>query len=185
MKGQYEDSAKKCAILAVISIVVALIFFNVADSIQSEWGYYFSGDAQGRYKVCDTLAKIMMVLFAASAVGTLYYFYKAHETQITENLAACPDCGRMLSRQAKMCPRCGRELKPFETTGEKEAAGNRGGVGNPETTSVDENNGTRKSVRPILTGDMIICPVCDAMQRKDRTCCYKCSALFLKDEKAE
>lgn len=185
MKGQYEDSAKKCAILAVVCIVAALIFFNVADSIQSEWGYYFSSDAQGRYKVCDTVAKIMMVLFMASGVGTLYYFYKAHETQITEHLAACPDCGRMLSRQAKMCPHCGRELEPSRTAGEIAGVGGSAGIGNSEAKPAVANNGMRKAVRPILAGDMVICPVCDTTQRKDRNCCFKCSALFFKDENAE
>lgn len=170
MKSMYEDSAKKSVLLAVICAVVAVIFFNVSKSLQSDWTYYFDEDAQNRYKLCNVLGKIMVFVAATGAVSAAYYFYKSKEVQFTVNLMACPDCGRMLSKNAQICPRCGRAVDNPQTAAEigKGSSGSSAGVNRAQDGNAQTDN-------------MIICPVCGAPQRKDRTCCYRCATSFGKD----
>jgi hypothetical protein len=50
------------------------------------------------------------VVVVALVVIAIVFIIRAQQASNNSNLMPCPDCRRMLSRQAQSCPQCGRPL---------------------------------------------------------------------------
>jgi hypothetical protein len=56
------------------------------------------------------IAAILMVMIGGP-LAVLLIVYLVFRPKAGENLSPCPDCGRMVSRQAATCPKCGKPLQ--------------------------------------------------------------------------
>jgi hypothetical protein len=51
------------------------------------------------------------LLMVGGPVVLIIYFARKQSPPSTADLTPCPDCGRLLSRQAITCPQCGRPMQ--------------------------------------------------------------------------
>jgi hypothetical protein len=57
------------------------------------------------------------LLMVGGPVVLIIYFARKQSPAPNPNLTPCPDCGRLLSRQAITCPQCGRPMQAPSASG--------------------------------------------------------------------
>jgi len=106
----------------IASVVIGLFAFCASAAIEGSAGPSASPDGRGIAVLGSLLAGSLNPLFFVGVPLGAYWLYRSaqrakagtivRQDEDNRRLTHCPDCGRHVSRLARVCPHCGRPLTP-------------------------------------------------------------------------
>lgn len=109
----YTDYKKKATwmfISAALSGILVLIFFYAASKGEDSYKYLYDEDYRDSVKLMNVLGWISLLSAGCDLIMGAVYWNQAENVGYNVNMTYCPDCHKMISKNATHCPNCGRPM---------------------------------------------------------------------------
>ncbi|MBQ9762161.1 MAG: hypothetical protein IJV82_03690 [Oscillospiraceae bacterium] len=107
--NNYKGKGIGMIVSAIIGAIVAWFMLSMSADAKEDWRYYWDEDYHNMMLILNYAGWGMVIGAVIDFVLGLVFLNKTEEVPAwNSNLITCPDCHKMVSRQAESCPHCGR-----------------------------------------------------------------------------
>lgn len=102
-----KRQGKALLVCAILTIVLGFAAFAAADGMKDDYRYYFSEEYRNSVEIVNVCGWFLVIDSIINCGMGLIYLGSDDKQSANENLTACVDCGKMISRDAERCLYCG------------------------------------------------------------------------------